>query len=432
MPAYDVAVLGVGSAGEVVASTVAAAGRSVLAVERQLVGGTCPYLACLPSKSLLHALRHGRDWPSAVRRRDEVAEQRDDAGAARSLADAGVTLVRGEGRVTGPGRLEVAGTAYEWTDLVVATGSRPTAPPVEGLSGVPTWTSDEALSSPELPGRLVVLGGGAVGCELAQVYAGFGARVDLVEAGGRLLGTEPEFLGAALADALAATGVVLHLGTEVARAQPAGGAAELHLSGGTVLSADRVLVASGRAPNTDVGLAELGGQPDKSGLAVEPSCRVKGQRHVWAAGDVTGIAPYTHTANYQARIVAANLLGERRTADYRAIPRAVYTQPEVYAVGLTPAQAVEQSRPLRVAGLDLAETARAAVEGSAGRLELYADPGRGVLLGAAGVGPGAAAWLAELTLAIRAAIPLDVLADTVHAFPTYGEALEPPLRELAS
>lgn len=432
---FDVAILGAGSAGEVLASRLAEAGRRVLVLEAALVGGECPYLACMPSKVLLRDLTRGESWAAAVARRDEVAEHRDDAAAACRLTEAGVTLVRGHGRIAGPGRLEVDGAPYEWTDLVLATGSAPVLPPVDGLADVPHWVSDQALSSPDLPRRLIVLGGGAVGCELAQIYAGFGAEVTLIESGPGLLGTEARFLGEHLAQALRTCGVDVRTGVTATAASVAAGSVRLDLSEGGAIAGDRLLVATGRKPSTGgVGLHTLGIDADQDGsLPVDEYCRVRGQQHVWAAGDVTGIAPYTHTANYQAAVVADNLLGGSRTADYRAIPRAVYTDPAAYAVGAVPSAAQLADGTVRVASMDLAQTARAAVDapGVTGWLELYADRQRGVLIGAAAIGPGVEEWMAEATLAIRAEIPLAVLADTVHAFPSYGEAFEPPLRTLA-
>ncbi|MDQ6650756.1 MAG: NAD(P)/FAD-dependent oxidoreductase [Actinomycetota bacterium] len=466
---FDVIVLGAGSAGEVVGTELAKAGRRVAVVESLRVGGECPYVACMPSKSLLrsaharadsarlHELgaakpapdhpgpdQHSPDraYAAATARRDEVAEQRDDTAAAEGLAESGVTVLRGEGRVSEPGAVTVGGATYGYTDLVVATGSSPVIPPIDGLDGVPTWTSDQALSSSELPSRLVVLGGGPVGCELAQVFAHFGVEVVLVEGADRLAAKEPAFVGAALAEVLADAGVEVRTGVQADRASSTDDGVELHLADGSVVSAARVLVATGRKPNVEgLGLDLIGVGPDDHGaLAVDEDCRVSGQRHVWAAGDVTGVAPYTHTASYQGRVVAANLLGGSRRADYRAIPRVVYTQPAAFAVGLTPEQADEQGIEVLTATMDLAETARATTEGdsplgpsgrSGGTLELYADSRRGVLVGAAAVGTDADQWMSEMALAVRAAVPVELLADVVHPFPTFGEAFEPPLRELA-
>lgn len=443
---FDVVLLGGGSAGELLATTLAREGRRVALVEAGRVGGECPYVACMPSKSLLASARARAgavsagapdrpddDFAAAVRRRDEVAAHRDDSGAAQELQDAGVVLVRGRGRVVRPGVVAVDGRELGWSDLVIATGSVPTPPPVDGVEDVPTWTSDEALSSAERPDALLVLGGGAVGCELAQVYARFGVRVVLADPGDQLLGREEPSIAALLAQVLRDDGVDVRLGAEAERMEPCPAGARVRLSDGSAVEVSRVLLATGRRPATDdLGLDRLGVAPGEKGeLAVDERCRVAD--HVWAAGDVTGVAPYTHTANYQARVVAENLLGRDRTADYRAVPRAVYTEPAVASVGRDPATAREDGVDVAVATMDLGQVARTSAEGAAGgRLVLTADRARGVLVGAAAIGPHADEWLAEAVLAIRAEVPLAVLTDVVHAFPTFGEAYEPPLRELAA
>jgi dihydrolipoamide dehydrogenase len=395
-------------------------------VERNRVGGECPYVACIPSKTLLLAARSGLSWPEAVAKRDEASRYRDDAKKKADLDEAGIPLVRGAATVVEPGVVEAAGQRLHWTQaLIVGTGSAPNRPPVDGLDGVPLWTSDQALSSDELPGRLLVLGGGAVGCELAQVYARFGSEVTVIESSARLLPSEPAFVGAALRDALTGDGVRMRVGAEATGVRPAGQGVVITV-GGDEFAGDRLLVAIGKRPRVQgLGLEALGIEPNDDGaLGVDDRCRVID--HVWAAGDVTGVAPFTHAANYQARIVATNLTGGDRRADYRAIPRVVYTDPAVFCVGRTDDTTTVE------ASVEVAETARATVEERAdGRLVLYADPDRRVLVGAAVVGPAADQWAAELTLAVRAEVGLDVLADLVHAFPTFGEALEQPYAELA-
>jgi len=427
---FDVVILGCGSGGEVLAPALAQAGRRVAVVEERLLGGECPYFACMPSKALLVDAAAHAEWTAAVQRRDEVAAHRDDSAVARRFADEGITVLRGRGVVTGPGSLRVGDNAVTWADLVVNTGSVPTVPPIDGLDTIPTWTSDQALSSAELPARLGVLGGGPVGCELAQAYSRFGSTVTLIEALPRLLAAEAEFVGTALAEALRADGIDVRTDVSLDRVD----AGRLHLADGSQVDSDRLLIAVGRRPAVaDIGLDKLGLATDGP-LEVDEACRVKGADRVWAVGDVTGVAPFTHTANYQARAAAEAILGRPAATDYRAIPRAVYTAPAVYCVGLTPDQAHEQGIDLLVEGNEVTNTARASAEGGAatGRIELYADRARGVLVGAAGVGAGADSWLAETTLAIRAQIPLGLYADTVHAFPTWGEVVEPPLRRLAA
>jgi len=433
----DVVVLGGGIAGERVALEVAAGGKSAALVEAGLVGGESPYLACIPSNSLLRSARSGETWENAVVRRDALIARLDDSAAAGRLAAAGVSLVRGTGRVTAPGTVTVrpAGdgdvTELSYTHLVIATGSEPVAPPIEGLADLQAWTTAEALTSPDLPRRLIILGGGPAGCELAQIYATFGSAVTLVEAEDRLLAAEPAFTGEILGEVLRRDGVDLRLGSAAVKASRDDDGLALLLADGTRLAADRLLLASGRRPRlTGLGLDVIGldvtpGKP----LPLDEACRVADG--VWAAGDATGTG-HTHVARYQAGVVAANILGASCVADYRALPRAVYTDPSVFAVGLTPQSAAAAGVTLETAGAALAGTARARLDiDDAGYVELYAELDSGMLVGAAAVGPDAADWMAEITLAIRAEIPVTTLADVVHAFPTHGEVLEAPLRALA-
>ncbi|HSZ39542.1 MAG TPA: NAD(P)/FAD-dependent oxidoreductase [Trebonia sp.] len=448
----DVVVLGGGIAGERVALDVAAGGKSVVLVEAGLVGGESPYLACVPSNALLRSARDGDTWETAVARRDALIARLDDSAATSLLTTAGVTVMRGTGRVTAPGKVTVTpgDTILDYTDLVIATGSEPVAPPVDGLRDIQPWTTAEALTSADLPRRLVILGGGPAGCEMAQIYAAFGSTVTLVEAEDRLLAGEPAFAGEILGDVLRKAGVDLRLGAVVKRAErtddglvltledraPQDGPHESDMHESDVhestVEAGRLLLASGRRPRlTGLGLEALGidvtpGSP----LPVDERCRVADG--VWAAGDATGTG-YTHMARYQAEVVAANILGSSRTADYRALPRPVYTDPAVLAVGLTPASAAAAGVTLSTAGTAFATTARAKLDSvDAGYVELYAERGSGILAGAAAIGPDAADWMAEITLAIRAHVPVTTLADVVHAYPTHGEVLEAPLRALAA
>ncbi len=484
MGAFDVVVLGGGSAGVHVATEVAGGGKTVALVEAGLIGGESEYLACLPSNSLLLSAARGKSWEDAVARRTEVTGGLDDSAAARRLTRAGVTVIRGTGRITAPGTVEVtlapgeesapAGTVVPlaYTDLVLATGCEPVAPPIEGLSDIPAWTTAESLCSPDLPRRLIVLGGGAAGCELTQIYASFGSQVTLVEADPGLLPGEPAFAGEILAAALRRAGAEIYLGSRATKAERTPDGLTLALADGTRIDADRLLLASGRRPR-------LGGLGlDALGLEVTPGmalptttrCEVAGTGgRVWAAGDVTGTT-HTHASQYQASVVASNILGVRREADYSALPRCVFTTPSVFSVGTVPgaAEAVQDAGPetmngsgpevpeprrrmLRIAkppaearaaaspgGSQRLVTVRASLGGTTrarlghddlGGVELYAESG--VLVGAVAVGPDAASWMGEVTLAIRAKIPVTILADVVHAFPTYGEALETALRELA-
>ena len=433
MSAFEVIVLGGGTAGVQVAAEVVRGGRSVALIEAGLIGGESPYLACVPSNSLLLSAGRGEAWADAVGRRDQVTGGLDDSGLAGQLAAAGVTVIRGTGRVSGPGTVTVSDVddPLRYTDLVVATGCEPVAPPIEGLSDIPAWTTAEALCSPDLPRRLIVLGGGPAGCELTQIFAAFGSQVTLVEAEPGLLPGEPAFTGEILATALRRAGAEIRLGSPATKAERTSDGLTLALEDGTRIDADRLLLATGRRPRiSGLGLEALGlDAPPGAALPTTASCQVTGLRgpgRVWAAGDVTGIT-HTHVSRYQAEVVAANLLGQPREADYSAIPRCVFTTPSVYAVG-------ERLRPgLATVQVSLSDTTRGrlGLDGldDLGGLELYAADG--LLAGAVAVGPDATAWMAEVTLAIRARIPVNTLADVVHAFPSYGEALTAAFRELA-
>jgi pyruvate/2-oxoglutarate dehydrogenase complex dihydrolipoamide dehydrogenase (E3) component len=446
MDNFDVIIIGAGSAGEMMSELLVSAGRSVASVEDLRVGGECPYVSCMPSKVMLRSARlhheavvtnstpldHDAAFSQAVYLRDEITDHRSDVKAASKLSASGVELVRGRGRILRPGVVGVGAREIGWTDLVIATGSGPVTPNIEGLDSAPTWTSDEALSTTDRPRSVLIIGGGPVGCELAQIFVRFGTTTTLVEAGAQLAGREQSQVAKRLAEVLSGDGIDVRLDTTALQVQASNGQARVQLSDNTHVDVERIIIATGRRPTTeDLGLEALGVTLNESGaLSVDAHCRVKDHPHVWAAGDITGIAPYTHTANYQARIVVANLLGETRVANYTAIPRAIYTDPPVASVG----QNVGPESPdegLITATMDLGQTARAAIDGhSNGILVLTADPKKGVLVGAAAIGPKADEWLAEASLAIRAEIPLSVLADLVHAFPTYGEAFEPALRDL--
>lgn len=458
MDIYDIVVLGGGSGGEWIWQEVP--DRRIAVVEAGRVGGECPFVACVPSKAMLRSAHVRRlagraeqlgaaagplpagdpaaAYQRAAARRDEASDHRDDSGNVEDLRRSGAVLYRGRGRISGPGRLTVSGAGgtvvIGWRDLVISTGSRPVMPPVDGLDQVPTWTSDEALSSPDRPGRLAVLGGGPVGCELAQIYADFDVAVTLIESSDRLLAKEEPAASRTIAEALTGDGVDVRTGVRLESCRAVPGGAELRMSGGDRIVVDRVLVAAGRRPNVeDIGLETIGVEPGRQGIEVDDRCRVIGAPRVWAAGDVTGVAPYTHTANYQSRTVAAGLRGEESRADYRAIPRAVYTSPAVAAVGLTEADARDRGVDVVVETMAVGETARAATDGTGpGGLILVADRRRQVLVGVTAVGPGADEMIGEAILAVRAEVPIGVLADTVHPFPTHSEAYEPPLRRLAA
>lgn len=404
----EVVIIGGGTAGTEVALRAARAGRPVTLIEAGLIGGEAPYLADIPAAALLESAQAGESWEQAVARRDALTARLDDSAAARLLGDAGVTVVRGAASVRIPGEITADGEPFCYADLVIATGSEPIAPPIEGLPDVQPLTTAEALSSADLPRRLIVLGGGPSGCELAQMYASFGVRVTLAEAEERLLPAEPGFTGELLAAALRRSGVDVRLGSPATKAERISDGVVVALADGTRIEADRVLLATGRRPRlSGFGLDALSIDPSQP-VPVDPSGRVS--EGVWAAGDCTGTG-HAHVAAYTAGVVAANLAGETMAADYRALPSVVHTTPSVYTVGS-----------------ESALSASAELDG--GRVELYAADG--VLTGAAAVTDGADGWMAEITLGIRARVPLAVLADVVHASPAHGSVLVAPLRTLAS
>jgi dihydrolipoamide dehydrogenase len=300
---------------------------------------------------------------------------------------------------------------------------------------VPTWTSEDVYTSAELPDSAIILGGGPVGCEVAQVLARFGTRVFLVELSPRLLAGEEPDVSKVLADVLREDGIEVRAEQRAVGAEASSRGVRLALEDGSILTAERLILATGKTPRLEgLGLEALGIEVEPGAfLPVDERCRVRGQEHVWAVGDITGVAPFTHTANYQARVGTANLLGGDVKADYRAIPRGVYTDPPVASVGLTLEQVRQEGNDAISASMEIRRTARAAATGlTIGRLTLVADRSRRVLLGAAAIGPRADEWIGEAALAIRAQVSLEVLTDLVHPFPTFSEIYEPPLRELAS
>ncbi|GAB7192367.1 NAD(P)/FAD-dependent oxidoreductase [Kineococcus sp. NUM-3379] len=447
---FDVVVLGSGSGGKIAAQELARQGRRVAVVEPGRVGGICPYLSCVPAKSMLLSAQAGIPFEEAVRLRDEAVAHRDDSGAVEGLAEDGVELVRGWGRLvggsplavhvdlTGGGEQEVrAGT------VVLATGSVSARPPVEGLDDVPAWTSEDALSATERPRRLLVLGGGSVGCELAQAYRGLGSEVVVVEKGAHLLPGESPAAGEFMARTLRGGGVEVRTGVTAARAAREGDDVVLHLDDGGEVRGDRVLVAGGRSPRT-AGLCveEAGGSLGADGsVRIDSRCRVLSPQGepvpgLYAVGDVTGISTYTHSANMQARVVAENFAGRPREADYSAVPRAVYTAPPVFAVGMTAPEAREAGHEVDVAAFALTDLKRANLieigcgDDVPGLVELVADARSGVLLGATCAGREADSWGAELALAVRARLDVEFLEQHVRGFLTWSEAVYPAVAEL--
>ncbi len=434
---YDAVVLGAGPAGEVAVSRLAAQGMKVALVERELIGGECAYWACIPSKTLLRApevradatrtagvAEPGVAWLAVAAYRDVMVRHLDDSGQEAGYRDQGVDVHRGSARITGPGRVDVGGLELRSERLVIATGSDARVPEIEGLAEAGYWTNREATTLSEIPESIVILGGGPVGVELGQFLARFGSRVTIVQGADRLLPREDPAVGGLILEALRADGIDVRLGAHAVRVTRDGPERVVHLEGGETVSGRELLVATGRAPRVaDLGLETLGVEIDPAGLAVDERCRVT--EGVWAVGDVTGVLAFTHVGMYQARIAARDIAGEPARADYRAIPRVAFCDPEVAAVGLTESQAREQGLDVSIARVKLAESiARPWTyqEDPGGELGLVADRARGVLVGAWAVAPLAGEWIHYAALAIKTETPLAVLRDTVAQFPTFTEA----------
>jgi pyruvate/2-oxoglutarate dehydrogenase complex dihydrolipoamide dehydrogenase (E3) component len=441
---FDVVVIGTGPAGEVAISRLERQGLSVAVAERELIGGECAYWGCMPSKTLLRSPETRAEarraagvdepalrWPALADYRDFMIRGLDDGRQVADYARRGITLVKEEGRIRGPGRVQAGARVLETDRIVIATGSDAAVPPIEGLAEAGYWTNREATTVRELPDSITVLGGGAVGVELAQFFARVGARVTLVEPH-RLLAREDPALGELAGRALVDEGIEVVLGSRAERVRRADGGRVVSLQGGREIAAQEVLVATGRRPRVaGIGLETLGIEPDPEGIAVDERCRAADG--VWAVGDVTGIMPFTHVGKYQARIAADDIGGHAVRADYRAIPRVVFADPEIAAVGLPASEAREQGLDVRTARVDLAEAiARPWTyeQEPRGALELVADAQRRVLLGAWAWAPMAGEWIHYAALAIKAQVSLDVLADTVAQFPTYTEAFLEGLEQL--
>ena len=438
-----VVVLGAGSSGEhfVGALRRLDAEVEIVVIERELAGGECSYYACLPTKTLLRpteALAAARLAPGAAEAvtgkldvsrvlwwRDQVTDGRDDSWHADWLADQGAELVRGEARVVRPGVVEVGGREIEYRHLVIATGSSPAVPPVEGLEGIDYWTNREAVWTDAIPASLVVLGGGAVGVELGQFFHRMGANVTIVEYHDRILARLDRDAGTLLRERFEQEGIRVLVNANSERVEEAGSGFRLYLASGETLEADRLLVATGRQPNVHgLGLDQLDIEITERGITVDDRLRAGGG--VWALGDAAGVGLLTHLGKYQARVAAANIAGLDVAADYRAIPAAVFTDPQVATVGVMDGDGLVTAR-YEISGGRLSTYERPRRPGF---VKLAADPVRRVLVGAVAVGPEAGEWLGQLTLAVRAEVPIDVLRDTIQPYPTFSEAIFGALLEL--
>jgi len=446
----DVVVIGMGPGGEDVAGRLAEAGLDVVGIDRELVGGECPYWGCIPSKMMIraaHLLAEARripgmagtatvtpDWgPVAQRIRDEATDDWDDTVAVERFEGKGGRFIRGVGRITGPGEVTVGDhviTAQR--GIVVATGTSASIPPIDGLADVDFWTNREAIEAKELPASLVVLGGGAIGVELAQSFARFGTTLTIVEALDRLVPMEEPEAGELLAEVFAGEGIDVRVGTTVAGVSAAPNGVRIELGDGATVEAAHLLVATGRrADLAAVGLGAAGIDDSQRWVPVDDHQRVADG--IWAVGDITGKGAFTHVAMYQAAIAAADILGEEHPpARYHALPRATFTDPEIGSVGQTEDQAREAGIAVAVGSTKVPHTARGWIHkaGNDGFIKLVADTDRNVLVGATAMGPNGGEVLGLLTLAVHAEIPIPTLRQMIYAYPTFHKGIEDALRSL--
>ncbi len=446
----DVVVVGLGPGGEDVAGRLAESGLSVVGIERNLVGGECPYWGCVPSKMMIraaNALAEARrvrllagdadvraDWAPVARRiRAEATDSWDDTVAAQRFEGKGGTLVRGSARLVGPDAVQVGDVVYRATRaLVLATGSTPAVPPIEGLAGTPFWTNHEAIELETLPASVVVLGGGAVGVELSQVLARFGVRVVVVEAGSRVLAAEEPEVSEIAVGVLARDGVEVRTGVAASRVEHGPDGFAVTLADGSVLAAEALLVATGRRVDLrGLGVAAVGADESDRSLPVDERCRVS--PGVWAVGDLTGAGAFTHVAMYQADVVVKDVLGTPRSpARYAALPRVTFLDPEIGSVGLTEHQAREAGLTVSVASVPMASSSRGWIHGpgNEGLIKVVADAERGVLVGATVMGPCGGEVMASLAVAIAAEVPVGDLAEMIWAYPTFARGIADAVKAL--
>jgi pyruvate/2-oxoglutarate dehydrogenase complex dihydrolipoamide dehydrogenase (E3) component len=438
----DAIVVGLGPGGEQVAEDLADAGLEVVGVEAELVGGECPYWGCIPSKMMVRAadlLAEGRripgtagssvvtpDWaPVAGRIRDEATDSWDDRVAVERLEEKGGRLVRGRARVVGPTTIEVDGRALTARRaLVLATGERPWIPPM--FEGVPYWTNRDAIAAESVPASLLIIGGGSIGLELGQVMQRFGSAVTIVEAGPRLAGSEEPEVSELITEILRREGIEIHTRADIVRVEPNGTAgAQVELAGGTVLRGERMLVATGRRSDLHaLGIRALGLDEDARSIPVDGRMRVT--PGVWAVGDVTGKGAFTHVAAYQARLCVADIL-ERPLpdADYKALPRVTFTEPEIGSVGVTEAQARHEGGNIVALADSITKSARGWIHRGEGLVKLVARDG--VLIGGTAMGPYGGEVMSMLALAVHAELTLETLRTMIFAYPTFHRAVDSAL-----
>ncbi len=446
----DVVVMGMGIGGEAVASGLAEAGLDVVGIDALLVGGECPYWGCIPSKMMIRAanlLAEGRripgmagtstvepDWdPVATRIREQATDDWDDTVAVERFEGKGGTFVRGRARIEGPGLVSVGDRRFRaGRGIVIGVGTNPAVPPIPGLDAVEFWTNRDAIEVKELPASLAVLGAGAIGSELAQVFARFGVSVTVIEALDRLVPSEESEASEVLLEAFQADGIAVHTGTAAETVAAEGPGIRIGLDTGETVEAERLLVAVGRSTDlAGLGVGSVG--LDETAKFVEVDDHLRAADGVWAVGDITGEGLFTHVAAYQAPIVTASILGEETApADYRALPRVTFTDPEIGSVGLTEQGARDAGLTVRTATQAVPSSARGWLHGTGneGVIKLVVDADRDLLVGATSVGPHGGEVLGLLSLAVHAEVPIEVMKRMIYAYPTFHRGIEDALKQL--
>lgn len=441
---FDVICIGAGPAGEALTSALAGSGLTLAVVEKALVGGECAYYGCMPSKTLLRSAEviaeAGRarelaasrvewtvDFAKVHARVAWMTRDLDDTRAARALEDQGAKVLRGEGRLTGP-RMVMVGdrrlTARR--SVVIATGTAPSAPPIPGLDAVPYWTNREAVQTVELPDSLVIIGSGAAGVELSQAFARLGSKVTILEMASRIMQAEEPEAGEFLSGRLTKEGIHIHTGVKIQSVDRDGKGIRVSLADGTSHTAARLLVAAGRHPNIDgIDMAAAGLSKTSRGMIQVDPRTLRAADGVYAVGDINGLGGFTHLAHYHGTLVGRGLRGEAVAADHSAVPRVTFTDPEVGSVGITEQQARAGGRAVETVSQDVGHTGRGYIHGEPGGvIKLVADAEQGILVGATVVSPRAGEMLSEITLAIKLRIPIEVLSDTIHPFPTFSRVFQ--------
>jgi pyruvate/2-oxoglutarate dehydrogenase complex dihydrolipoamide dehydrogenase (E3) component len=448
----DVVVIGLGPGGEALASSLAKAGLSVVAVDERLVGGECPYFGCVPSKMMIRGadlLAEGRripgmagssviaaDWtPVATRIADEATDHWNDQVAVDRLVGTGAQFVRGHARLAGERTVEVGDQTFvAKRGVVLNTGTRPGVPPIDGLADTPYWTNRDAVQLTDLPASLLVVGGGSIGCELSQAFSRFGVAVTVVELADRILALEEPESSKVVSEAFGRDGIQVLEGVTIEAVGYDEGRFTMRLAGGEELAADKLLVAAGRSPNlSDIGVETVGLDPSRTVDTDEQMRVVDG---LWAIGDITGRGAFTHMSMYQSAIATESILGrdDGLTAEYHAVPRVTFTDPEIGAVGMTERQARESGLEVRTGFVDITTSARGWIHkvGNEGFIKLVEDVERGVLVGATSAGPNGGEILSGLAVAVHAGVTTDRLRAMIYAYPTLHRAIEDALRDLAA